>query len=213
MWHIFNHFYVSKEDNFGKIHDFATKKSCFQDNCQDSLEAFETIDEESKRNLQDLMKSQPKIHGDMHTDFVLIPQCSFGNVETLTDCTLFKESKFKYQDNTCYTFDQSEQSQVGRNNGLNLILNLKSIPKEEPSTLKLFVHQPGTAPDVLHLVSGFEEIRENSWTNIGIQITSYETTKNFEEMYFEKRKCLIPAHQNRTECLANLVHNQALQKC
>lgn len=212
LWHIFNNFYVPNEDNFAKMHSFANENSCFNaEDCEDTLEAIDDIDDETKDKIQNWM-SQPKIHGDMSTDFVLVPQCSFGHDEQLTNCNLFKESNIKYLDNTCFTYDQPKQSQVGRNNGLNLILNLKSIPKDEPSTLKLFVHQPGSIPDVLNLVSGLEEIRENSWTNIGISINSYETTENFNGMSFRKRKCTLD-HSNRTECLVNLVHNYAIKTC
>ena len=212
LWHIFHHFYVTNEveDSFAKMHGFANVH-CFEDDCQDALEATDAIDDETKDKILNWM-SQPKIHGDMHSDFVLIPQCSFGNDEQLTHCDLFKESEIQYQDHTCFTYDQPQPSAVGRNNGLNLILNLKSIPHDQPSTLKLFVHQPGTIPDVLNLVSGFEEIRENSWTNIGISINSYETTDNFNDMSFQKRKCTLD-QSNRTQCLVNLVHHYAIQTC
>ena len=216
VWHYLHGFFIKNQgvgkylvqsgDRLGIFTNICTNR----EKCQDVGNLIEGFDEETFERLIDLL-DQPKIHSKNDDDFSLVPLCSFGN-DTLKKCHLFQKSKLIYQDNTCFTYDQPKQSQVGRNNGLNLILNLKSIPKDEPSTLKLFVHQPGSIPDVLNLVSGLEEIRENSWTNIGISINSYETTENFNGMSFRKRKCTLD-HSNRTECLVNLVHNYAIKTC
>ena len=96
-----------------------------------------------------------------------------------------------------------------------MVLNLQSIPKESPIDLKVFLHEPGTVPDVLNLESSHVDIHENGWTKIGISITSNEATENFNTMSNEKRGCLNnnPGDNNRTQCLIDQVHQQAMVQC
>ena len=89
------------------------------------------------------------------------------------------------------------------------------MPKEQPLELKLFLHEPGTTPDVLKLELSHEAIHENPWTKIGVSITSHEATDNFLAMGKKKRGCAknIGEVIDRTKCLTNLVQEYAIGQC
>lgn len=58
---------------------------------------------------------QPKIHGNLINDFVLVPLCSFGT-PNLEPCTSFKPSEFTYKDEKCFTFNNDQTNAYYSNN-------------------------------------------------------------------------------------------------
>ena len=211
IWYIFNNFYESGSQ-MGQLHKLVFGQSCYNaTDCTEVLEAVNEINPELKSKLE-ILVDQPKIHGNMVTDYVLVPMCGFGSGQ-MSKCNQFEPNQFRYQDHQCFSYDQAIKAEVGEKQGFNFILNLKSMPKDEPLALKLFLHQPGSVPDVLGLEHRFEEIRENDWTRIGISITSNEATANFKSMSETKRNCSLSQNVSRTQCLAELVHKYAKNQC
>ena len=88
---------------------------------------FLNLNETLITNLEKLM-DEPKIHGDLEENFVLIPLCSFGN-QILTNCTLFKPAKIRFQDDICYTFDSGQVANPEQKLGLNLVFNINNLPQ------------------------------------------------------------------------------------
>ena len=84
---------------------------------------------------------QPKANSGKKVDFNLVPFCSYGHDTPLETCTFAQKSKFKYQDDTCYTFDLGKTATPYAPNGLNLLLNLRQMPTDENLSLKVFVHE------------------------------------------------------------------------
>ena len=79
FWHFINGRFVNAQNNFGSLHSFNSDKTCFEaSDCQETIDIFENMTNEDKSYYESLME-QPQIHGDMITDFVLAPLCSFGN--------------------------------------------------------------------------------------------------------------------------------------
>ena len=177
---------------------------------------FDNLNESMISKLEKLM-DEPKIHGDSEKHFVLIPLCSFGD-QTLKDCFLFKPSKLRFLDNVCYTFDANQIASIEPKFGLNLVLNINNLPQIEKPTLKMFVHEPGTSPDVYSIESSYEEINDFPLTTkVGIRLVDQElSTENFDEMSFEKRNCLLKGEKEnytRIDCLVNLIHEFATKQC
>ena len=249
-WHLLNGIFVSKDDWFGKFleykRDFSLQK--LWDNkiynttglldeehmCYDKLSCTPTIlnklfNNQKMEKIREIMK-HPKVHGNLEDDdhFVLIPTCSFGN-STLLNCKLFKPSKGSYQDDTCFTFDPrddpDEEKMVlaDKEDGLHLALNIQDIPRDygQDLRLKLFLHEPGTIPDVLTLDSNYLEIIPNQETNVAIDdIISEEITETFGEMDKRKRQCLLKQNDNnstvdasRTHCLVQHIYQFAIRNC
>ena len=72
------------------------------------------------------------------------------------------------------------------------MLNIKNLPyQHKPISLKLFIHEPNTIPDVLDLESHHIELNREALTKIGVSILKNDETRNFQDMPFEKRKCLL----------------------
>ena len=214
FWHILKGHYISTLNKFGVGHAFKARYTCFDElDCQEASEAFSKMSQEIWAEIENAM-DQPLVHGDLITDFILIPLCNFGTEITET-CNIFKKTETQFEDQTCFTFDEGIKSQIGPENGLNLVLNLQMMPKEKPLELKLFLHEPGTVPDVLNLESSNEVLNENQWTKIGIGITSNEATDNFLAMSNEKRHCTFGQNETyqRTKCLVTLVHEYAMKFC
>ena len=197
--------------------------NCYgEENCE-AMVPFLEMNEELKNEVIELM-DQPKIHGSMITDFILIPLCSFA-LNKLSECNLFKASTVKFQDYTCFTFDQSLQTQASKDNGLKLVLNLKNMPQGDTSlSLKMYIHEPGSIPDVLSLNSNYLTIRANKKTNIGVNIIKNDMTDNFNEMPFEKRQCITEndiiqengydyGQYSSLHCLVNEIHKSAAKAC
>ena len=184
----------------------------------DPEDFIQTLDQDSFNRLMELI-DQPKANSLNNDNLNLVPFCSYGHDNPLEKCNLFEKSKFMYQDDTCYTFDQ-DLGDLGSipyaPNGLNLILNIKGMPSEEVLSLKVFVHEHGTYPDVLGIESTHQEISSNGRVRIGIEITGKEVTENFAKMPFTKRKCLLTNERpnyNRLQCLVKHNHQRALDQC
>ena len=74
--------------------------------------------------------NQPKIHGDEYADYVLVPLCSFAEKD-LKECTLFKPSELKAQDQKCFTYDAKRHANVGPTEGFKFLLNLQNLPHDK----------------------------------------------------------------------------------
>ena len=85
------------------------------------------LDEEEKYHFFEWILN-PKPHGNIYEDYVLIPLCSFGT-QTLTDCHLFEKSpKFYLDDKVCYTFQgnlQNVKTSIKPYHGLNIVVNFR----------------------------------------------------------------------------------------
>ena len=260
-WHLLNGIFVSKDDWFGKFlankWNFSLRElwesgisnttglvdeeyMCYGNTtCEPTINQLEKSKSNTLEKIREMMQ-EPKVHGNMEDDdhFVLIPMCSFGN-STLTDCKYFSASKGSYQDDTCFTFDPRDDPNkdkmvlADKEDGLHLALNIQDIPRDygQDLRLKLFLHEPGTFPDVLTLDSNYLEIIPNQETNVAIDnIISEEVTENFIEMDARKRQCwLTPTNDivnspnrkdnmkdiksKRTHCLIKHIYEFALKKC
>ena len=220
VWHYLHGFFIKNQgvgkylvqsgDRLGIFTNICTNR----EKCQDVGNLIEGFDEETFERLIDLL-DQPKIHSKNDDDFSLVPLCSFGN-DTLKKCHLFQKSKLIYQDNTCFTYDADGSAEPFAPNGLNLLLNLKHMPSEHDLSVKLFVHEHGTIPDVLRLESTYEEIQIKEKVQVGLTIRTTQVTESFAKMSFEKRKCLLPeekAKYSRIKCLTDQIQNFAQKNC
>ena len=162
---------------------------------------------------------QPKVHGDEYEDYVLVPLCSIAE-EPLSECDLFKPSKFIGQDQKCFTYDQSIQTNVGPSNGINFLLNLQNMPhdrNDEPLSVDLYLHEAGSYPDVFKVKSFPTPLfATERIIKIGVELTTQESTKNFEAMPQEKRKCKLSSldkKYSRVNCAVDIIHETAMEQC
>ena len=111
----------------------SSAQSCYDFNQCEAT--FENLNDSMISTLESWM-DEPKIHGDMEENYILIPLCSFGN-QILENCSLFLPSKLTFQDDVCYTFDSNQLANIEPKFGLNLVLNINNIPQVEKPLLKI----------------------------------------------------------------------------
>ena len=219
MWHYLRGVYVDPDDEIFKglksrdvpLSSFGL---CLENDCGSVTESMSSMDEvEIKKYLQ--LIDQPKIHGG-EEDFVLVPLCSFGK-EQLRECKDFKKANVSSQDDTCYTYENP--SKVGYKQAkFQFVLNMReNMPKDDPLSLKVLLHEVGTIPDVLEIDSASQTIyAENDFTKIGVTIDSNEITDSFKDMGFEKRQCYLAGEMknySRINCLTKHAVQTAWKTC
>ena len=215
LWHYFYAQSFSKDDKL-----MGTVKEHFDTyNASKCFESSKENIEENCLNVEDIMKSfnqselldQPKVHGDVTNDYVLIPFCSLGR-EPLAHCQSFLPTK-PFQDEKCFTFSigNMKSNKVGPSNGLNFVLNL-DLPEDEPLKVKLFLHVEGTYPDLKSIESPWLEISSGQLTRVGVKATLAESTQSFDSMSFTKRKCNLDNHR-MVNCIINSLEKKAKTVC
>ena len=221
LWHYFYAQTFSKDDKLmGTVKEhfdtynaslcFESSKEKIKENClivENIMKSFNQSELEKIKNLLD----QPKVHGDVAKDYVLIPLCSLGT-EPLNHCQSFSTTK-PFQDEKCFTFNgyKMETNKVGSANGFNFVLNL-DLPQDEPLKVKLFLHDQGTFPDLKSLESPWHEISSGKLTRIGVKATLAKSTQSFDSMSFTKRKCNL-RNLKMVNCIIDSLEKKAKTIC
>ena len=225
--HILKGVYVARDDEVVKAvnslfqrkqieNDLSSYGFCLDDErCQSVKESLKTLDDKDIKKYLQFM-DQPKVHkgGTEGNDLILVPMCSFG-LEPLLECKQFQKSKVTFQDDTCFTYENP--AKVGyKNASFQFVVNLReNMPKDDPLSLKVLLHEQGTIPDVLEIDSASQTIyAENDFTKIGVTIDSNEITDSFADMRFEKRNCYLEnelKNYSRMGCLTKHIFQAAIE--
>ena len=186
--------------------------------CQDVNDFIQQFNQSTIKLFETWM-DQPKIHGDENQDYVLVPLCSFGD-DPLEKCNeAFKSASLKGQDRKCFTYEEKRQVNVGPSNGFNFLLNLKNIPhdKREPLFVDLYLHEPGSYPDLFKVKTfPISILPDEEVIKVGISMTNRKSTESFEAMSMEKRNCILSSDQkkyNRVNCVVDTIHKIAAERC
>ena len=220
LWHYLKGVFVDKDDEIfkglnSKDLPLSSYGLCLENDCGSVTESMSNMDKAVIRKYLELI-DQPKIHGGEEQNFVLVPLCSFGK-EQLRECKDFQKANVIYQDDTCYTFENP--SKVGYKQAkFEFALNMRdNMPKDDPLSLKVLLHEVGTIPDALEIDSASQTIyAENDFTKIGVTIDSNEITDSFEDMGFEKRQCYLAGEMknySRINCLTKHAVQTAWKTC
>ena len=172
-----------------------------------------------KINEDDL--DQPKIHGNLMNDFVLVPLCSFGT-PNLGPCTSFKPSEFTFKDDKCFTFNHDKTDAYYSNNsipdeGFNFLLNY-GMPLLTDPKIKVILHEQNVAPDIHSLYTSNLVIKQRTNVHIGITATSFKATSLIGSwLQLGEKDCLLNAgkysNYSETTCAWDYIKSQAENQC
>merc|ERR1712062_873313 len=144
-----------------------------------------------------------------------------GAENDLKECTLFKPSELKAQDQKCFTYDAKRHANVGPTEGFKFLLNLQNLPhdkSDQPLSVDLYLHESGSYPDIFNVKTfPTKVLAADKVVNVGISIQNREITQNFEKMTLEKRRCMLSDDNKekytRVNCVLNTIHTLAAEKC
>ena len=159
----------------------------------------------------------------------LIPLCSYGRPKNkLKMCQDFMPSKVVPMRHNCFTFNRDGQVQekvnkVGPGKGLTFLIEDNFGKDDKNGIFKLVIHEPEVAPDLRHFYDSYVSVPLGQSLFVSLKPTITTTTKDFDRMSFNKRKCILPSDQqierpygykyHQVHCFTEAIVKYAIEKC